>query len=92
MIVVDTNILVYFYAETPHLSSAARALFDIDPLWYAPYLWRSEFRNALTMRMRHEKMPLDRVLQTIQEAEEQMQGRERSISAIRVMRLVASST
>jgi hypothetical protein len=42
--------------------------------------------------MRHEKIPLDRVLQTIEEAEEQMSGRERSIGAIRVMRFVAAST
>jgi predicted nucleic acid-binding protein len=91
VIVVDTNILVHFKVTTP-LSSAAQAIFDADPAWYAPYLWRSEFRNALAVRMRHEHLPLAEALLWIREAEDHMYGRERFVDPEQVMRLVATST
>ena len=91
MIVVDTNVLVHFSFESPE-STSARTLFGIDSVWYAPYLWRSEFRNALAMKMRHEGLPLENALRTIVEAEEQMYDRERFIDPESVMQLVASST
>jgi predicted nucleic acid-binding protein len=91
VIVVDTNVLVHFKVDTP-LSTSARALFDADPLWYAPYLWRSEFRNAVAMRIRHDHLPLADALRWIREAEHQMYDRERFIDPEQVMHLVVSST
>ena len=91
MIVVDTNILVHFKVDTA-LSQSARSLFDADSVWYAPYLWRSEFRNALAVRMRHEHLPLSDALQWIRETEHLLYGRERFVDPGRVMQLVANST
>ncbi len=45
MIIVDTNILVYRWLPSPH-HAAADALIRFDPIWTAPRLWRSEFRNV----------------------------------------------
>ena len=50
MIVVDTNILVYLYLPTKYTPHAEKLL-ENDPVWIAPYLWRSEFRNVLALLM-----------------------------------------
>ena len=91
MIVVDTNVLVHFSIESGQ-SSFARALFYVDPVWYAPYLWRSEFRNALALKMRHEGLQIDGALRTLHEVEIQMFDRERFADPDHIMQLVSSST
>jgi len=91
LIVVDTNVLVHFSFETP-LSSSANTLFSIDPFWYAPYLWRSEFRNTLALKMRHEGLRFEAALRTIRETEHQLYDCERFVDPEQVMQLVASST
>lgn len=45
MIVVDTNVIVYLYMTGDYSAQAEQALLK-DPLWVAPPLWRSEFRNV----------------------------------------------
>jgi predicted nucleic acid-binding protein len=91
VIVVDTNVLVHFTFETPE-SLSARALFKTDPNWYAPYLWRSEFRNALALKIRHVNLPLLEAIELARLAQEQMFDRERFVDPIAVLDLVASST
>lgn len=91
MIVVDTNVLIHFHFQTS-TSTSASALFQSDPFWYAPYLWRSEFRNALTLKMRHENLVLEEAMEFIEQAEEQMYNFERFVDPAHVMNLVASST
>jgi predicted nucleic acid-binding protein len=51
MIVVDTNIISYFYlgGEFPDLAERA---FQKDPHWMAPFLWRSELRSILILCVR----------------------------------------
>lgn len=46
MIVVDSNVLAYFYLPGEY-TAAAEALFEHDPDWVAPVLWRSEFQSIL---------------------------------------------
>ena len=59
MIVVDANVLVYMLVPGPRTSDA-RATFRRDPVWRAPRLWRSEFRQFLLGRMRRgETVPSD---------------------------------
>jgi predicted nucleic acid-binding protein len=51
VIVVDTNVLAYFFidgAQTP----LARSVMMRDPDWAAPTLWRSEFCNVLMLYLR----------------------------------------
>ena len=51
MIVVDSNIVAYLYLPGKY-TAAAEALFESDPGWAAPVLWRSEFRNILAGYLR----------------------------------------
>jgi predicted nucleic acid-binding protein len=44
MIIVDTNIISYLFLPSPY-SDKASSLYQNDPDWAAPILWRSEFRE-----------------------------------------------
>lgn len=51
MIVVDTNVIAYLLIEGER-TARARALWDIDPDWRAPGLWRHEYLNVLATFVR----------------------------------------
>ena len=53
MIVLDTNVISYFYL-TSEYSALAEQLFLKNSSWAAPLLWRSEFRNVLSFYLRKE--------------------------------------
>lgn len=91
MIVVDTNIIAYLYI-TGEKSLQAEQLLSFDPLWKAPLLWRSEFRNVLSLYLRKNILNLDEVLMMIQQAERLLDDNEYKISSTHVMELVHSST
>jgi hypothetical protein len=44
-------IIVYLYLKNPSSIHAEQVLLK-DPLWAAPVLWRSEFRNLLALCLR----------------------------------------
>ena len=90
MIVVDTNVLVYLLLPGEHTEQAERVL-RRDPVWAAPLLWRSEFRNVLAVYMRQGRLSLDQALQLMDNAEILLQGREYTVSSVRVLGLVAGT-
>jgi predicted nucleic acid-binding protein len=90
VIVVDTNVLVYLLLPGEHTEQAERVLHS-DPVWAAPLLWRSEFRNVLAVYMRQGRLSLDQALQLMDNAEILLQGREYTVSSVRVLSLVAST-
>lgn len=91
MIVVDTNIISYFYISGDRSRQAERLL-ATDPHWNAPVLWRSEFRNVLSLYLRKSILQLDDVLIIIQQAEKLMHDNEYEIYSAHIMQLVSSST
>ena len=91
MIVVDTSVLVNLTLSAEQ-SSDAKVLLDIDAHWYAPYLWRSEFRNAIALYMRHRNLPIGEAREAVRAAEDQMYGHEYFVDPMAVLDLVASST
>jgi predicted nucleic acid-binding protein len=90
VIVVDTNVLVYLLLPGEHTEHAERVL-RRDPVWAAPLLWRSEFRNVLAVYMRQNRLSLDHALRLMDTAEILLQGREYTVSSVRVLSLVAGT-
>lgn len=90
MIVVDTNLIAYLLLggeKTP----SARSVFQCDPEWTAPLLWRSEFLSVLAMFMRQGKLTAERAMEFMNEAEQLMRGDEYQVDPTRVIRLADSS-
>jgi predicted nucleic acid-binding protein len=93
MIVVDTNVLAYLFIPGNEVyTSAARSAYCKDPDWYAPYLWRSEFRNILALYLRQGLLTYDIALSVMREAESLMQLREYRVPSLDVLSLVSQST
>ena len=90
MIVVDTNLIAYLLING-EWTQRAEAVKRRDPEWAAPLLWRSEFRNLLSLYIRQEIFDLDHAINLLRNAEEIMQGREHTISSASVVKLAASS-
>ncbi|HXZ44841.1 MAG TPA: type II toxin-antitoxin system VapC family toxin [archaeon] len=90
MIVVDTNVVAYLLLggqKTP----GARLAFRKDPVWAAPILWRSEFRNVLAAFLRRRTLSLLDALEVMQEAETLFRGAEYNVESGQVLRLVTES-
>jgi predicted nucleic acid-binding protein len=90
MTVVDTNVVAYFLIPGTH-TTAARALFEEDPEWAAPRLWRSEFRNLLAGYLRKAMLSFDQVIALQTEAEDLLSGSEYEIDSVSVLELVRNS-
>jgi len=90
LIVADTNLIAYFLIQggfTPE----ARAVYQKDPEWIAPSLWRSEFRNVLILSLRHALLTLDDILTLMDRAERLMKGQAYQMDSSRILRLAADS-
>lgn len=86
MIVADTNIIAYLALPMDYRAAAER-LYILDPEWIAPQIWRSEFRNVMTLYMRKSMLTLEQALQVQAEAEDMMNGREFDVASADVLAL-----
>ncbi len=86
MIVVDTNIIAYFYLKT-ELSQLAENLYKKDSDWVVPILWRSEFRNVLTTFIKREFISLNHGIQILELAEALFAEKEYAINSAQVLNL-----
>ena len=90
MVVADTNLIAFFVIRDER-SELADAIFETDPVWVAPLLWRSELRNALATCIRHAGMSLEAALMVLHSAEEVIGGREYRVSSEMVLELAVRS-
>lgn len=90
MIVADTNLLIYLYVQGQR-TEESEAVLRRDPVWTAPLLWRSEFRNALIGLVRKDALALDEALSMVDEAERWLAGREYSVVSRHVLTLAEKS-
>lgn len=90
MIVVDTNVIVYLYLPTG-FTEQAEQLLEREPVWTAPRLWRSEFRNVLALYLRRQLIGFEKALQLQMEAEALMHENEYEMGSFDVMKLVRES-
>jgi predicted nucleic acid-binding protein len=90
VIVVDTTVIASFLLPGERTEQAER-VFHRDPVWAAPLLWRSEFRNVLAVYRRQGRLLRDHALQLMDKADILMQDREYEVSSGRVRSLVAGT-
>jgi predicted nucleic acid-binding protein len=90
MIVVDANVLVYLALPSDFTEQAER-LFLRNPVWAAPPLWRSEFRNVLARYVQKSVLTLTQAL-TLQENMEEILGEKTfDVSSATVLTLALES-
>lgn len=90
MIVVDTNLMTYLFVASAR-TAEAEAVLKRDPVWSAPVLWRSEFRNTLATLVRRHALALDAALTILNEAERWMQGHEYTVNSSAILQLADAS-
>ncbi len=90
MIVVDTNVIGYLFLWSEQSLLAEKALLK-DHEWAAPILWRSEFRNVLTLYMRKNIIKLEQAQQIMNSALILLAGREYEVSSYEVLRFASKS-
>ena len=90
MIVVDANIVAYLYLPGEY-TVAAETLLEKDPVWAAPVLWRSEFRNILAGYMRRGSLTFQQAQDLQSEAEDLLNGAEYEVDSRNVLELVRDS-
>ena len=91
MIVVDVNVIAYFWIPG-EMTALAESALERYPKWVAPFLWRSEFRNILAGYIRRGTLATSQAEKCLAGAEAQMQGCEYLVPSDRIMRLVGRST
>ncbi|HET6566869.1 MAG TPA: type II toxin-antitoxin system VapC family toxin [Rhodothermales bacterium] len=87
MIVVDNDVISYFWLENERAAKARRAR-RRDASWVAPYLWRNEFRNVLATYIKAGILRYGDAVRICGRAERQMRNREYSVPAAEVLKLV----
>ncbi|NLI77079.1 MAG: type II toxin-antitoxin system VapC family toxin [Candidatus Riflebacteria bacterium] len=90
MIVVDTNIISYFWIPG-ECTDQVKELFHIDPNWISVPLWRVEMQNVLAKYFRAKMMPEERAIELMALAEHQMSGHEFAVSSKDVLDLLIKS-
>ena len=90
MIIADTNLIAYLLIRGQH-TAEAEAVYRKDPMWAAPRVWRSEFRNVLVLSLRRKLIGMDEALEAVERAERLMEGQEFEVESSRVLSLAATS-
>jgi len=91
MIVVDTNVIAGMWVPNDTEEQIYKVLRK-DSDWIAPLLWRSEFRNVLSVYLRKKIFDFSTVLLALEEAENLMKAGEFEVNSTQVMSLVFSSS
>lgn len=91
MIVVDTNIIVYMTFATQY-SSVVSSLHEKNSVWEAPFLWKSEFLNVLSLYYRKGLIDYQESLNALDFAERLIGLREHKVPAKDIVDVVIHST
>ena len=86
MIVADTNLIAYFHLPGEH-TAIAEQVYKKDSAWVAPYLWRSELRNVLTLNVQRKLIDRDLAIDVMERAQELMAENEYIVRSYQVLEL-----
>lgn len=90
MIVADTNLVAALLLPSEHGKLATR-VFETDPSWALPILWRSEWRAVLLKLVRARRLGLGDAGRLAAWAEARFGAGERLVESEEVLRLAAGS-
>jgi len=90
VIVADTNTIAYFIIPGERTQQAL-AVFRKDSNWVAPLLWRSEFRNILSVHLRHSYISIRQAIEYMEKAETLMQDIGYIVNSSQVLDLSLNS-
>lgn len=90
MIVVDSNVLAYYWVNGP-LTRLARLVWEKDPEWHVPILWRSEMRSILTGYFREGTLSGEQAIGVMAAAEQSLSDREHTVASEDVFGVVAGT-
>ncbi len=91
MIVVDSNVLAYFWIRG-EMTPLAEAAFRKDSDWASTTLWRSEFRNVLVGYLRRKELTMEQALRAFEGAAAQIGERELAVPTNQVLYYAQQST
>ena len=91
MIVVDANVIAYFFIEGEK-TTLARQVREMDPRWVAPEMWRHEFLNIMVTNCLFAKLPLGMAERIWTDAEDLMRGSEYVAEMRRVLHLAVDKS
>ena len=86
MIVADASLLIQL-AVVGEQTALAEAVFERDPIWIVPMLWRSEVLNGLVKYFHLGLMEFESIMVSWHMAEEAVGGREYAVDARKVLEL-----
>ncbi len=84
MIVADSNLIAYLLIPGDRTKVSEEVL-RRDSHWAVPLLWRSEFRNILTLYMRQEGIVVAQAKITMSKAERLVSDREYAVNSEAVL-------
>ena len=90
MIVVDSNIVAYYWVNGP-LTQIARRVQTKDSEWHVPMLWRSEMRSVLTGYLRDGSLSAGQITRLMAAAEESFVGREHIVPSDKVFQIAGET-
>ncbi len=90
MIVADTHLIAHLLLPGDD-TARAEAVFEKDPTWAAPLLWRSELRNVLATFVRRGSLDVAMALELMADAERLMEGNEYAVPSEAVLRAAAET-
>jgi len=90
MIVVETELIAGLYLPT-EFTEITEELYQKDPYWLAPFLWRSEFLSVVSIYLSNNLISLDKASEAVELAERQMKHREYRAVAYDVLEKAAES-
>ncbi len=91
MIVADSNLIAYLLIPGDR-NKVSEEVLRRDSHWVVPLLWRSEFRNILSLYMRHEGMLVEQAKITMSKAERLLSDREYAVYSEAVLNFVQTTT
>jgi len=90
VIVADVNLVAYLLLGGSE-SAVAQQVFQRDPAWAAPLLWRSEFRSVLAAHIRQRDLDVRDAWHAHRLAEALFSDQEYPVLGERVLTLVSNS-